>query len=68
MVCSQIFSNETYGGQRLVMYDEFKCDWLVGLQRVGPLGVWSQNGIAENDLVFTTIKHESRLSRCADSK
>jgi hypothetical protein len=39
----------------------FKCVWLVGSQRVGPLGIWGQNGIAEKDLVFTTIKHESRL-------
>ena len=50
------------------MYDEFKCDWLVGLQRAGPLGVWSQNGIAENDLVSTTIKLESRLSWCVYNK
>ena len=62
MVCSQVFSNETYGGQRSVLYDGFKCDWLVGLQRAGPLGEWSQNGTAEKDLDFTTIKLESRLS------
>ena len=40
----------------------FKCDWLVGSQRVGPLGILSQNGTTKKDLVFTTIKHESRLS------
>ena len=62
MVCSQVFSNEAYGGQRSVLYDGFKCDWLVGLQRVGPLGVWSQNRTIENDLDLTTIKLESRLS------
>ena len=62
MVCSQVFSNETYGGQRSVLYDGFKCDRLVGLQGVGPLDVWSQNGTTEKDLVFTTIKLESRLS------
>ena len=50
------------------MYDGFKCDWLVGLQRVGPLGIWSQNGTAEKDLVFTTIKLESRLSWCVYNK
>ena len=49
-------------GQFFIM--DFKCDWLVGSQRVGPLGIWGQNGTAENDLVFTTIKHESRLSQC----
>jgi hypothetical protein len=50
------------------MYDGFKCDWLVGLKRVGPLGIWSQNGTVEKDLVFTTIKLESRLSWCVYSK
>ena len=46
----------------------FKCDWLVGSQRVGPLGIWSQDGTTEKDLVFTTIKLESRLSWCVYSK
>ena len=46
----------------------FKCDWFFGSQRVAPLGIWGQNGIAEKDLVFTTIKHELRLSWCVYSK
>ena len=46
----------------------FKCDWLVGSQRLGPLGIFGQNGTTEKDLVFTTIKHESRLSWCVYSK
>ena len=68
MVCSQVFLDKAYGGQMSVLYDGFKCDWLVGSQRAGPLGIWGQNGTAEKDLVFTTIKHESRLSWCVYSK